>query len=141
MSFHFPYAIFNDGEGNICESRREFHRSPPLIKYISRCLTTPYKYLNFYLRRLLNSLPLVKVPCFVFKCPTPGLDYVVFVKGFGPHDIQYNYQQDRPLSEVIVSRKCAETVLRGAKRAVLMLKKGIKLQFRLVLNNPVVTVN
>ncbi|KAF5779779.1 hypothetical protein HanRHA438_Chr12g0574891 [Helianthus annuus] len=77
----------------------------------------------------------------VFKCPIPGLDYVVFVKGSGPHDIQYHYQQDRPPNEVIVSRKCAEAVLRGAQRAVLMLKKGIKLQFRLVLNSPVVTVN
>ncbi|KAM0064414.1 hypothetical protein Hdeb2414_s0003g00102701 [Helianthus debilis subsp. tardiflorus] len=35
MSFHFPSAIFNDGEGNRCESRGEFHRSPPLIEYIS----------------------------------------------------------------------------------------------------------
>ncbi|KAJ0491045.1 putative tyrosine--tRNA ligase [Helianthus annuus] len=77
----------------------------------------------------------------VFKCPIPGLDYVVFVKGSGPHDIQYHYQQDRPPNEVIVSRKCAEAVLRGARRAVLMLKKGIKLQFRLVLNSPVVTAN
>ncbi|KAJ0727219.1 putative tyrosine--tRNA ligase [Helianthus annuus] len=77
----------------------------------------------------------------VFKCPIPGLDYVVFVKGSGPHDIQYHYQQDRPPNEVIVSRKCAEAVLRGAQRAVLMLKKRIKLQFRLVLNSPVVTVN
>ncbi|KAM0064412.1 hypothetical protein Hdeb2414_s0003g00102681 [Helianthus debilis subsp. tardiflorus] len=102
-----------------------------------RCFTTPYKYLNSYLRRLLNSLPLVTVVRFqsfspvshfmvslntfsiqtspVFKCPIPGLDYVVFVKGSGPHDTQYDYQQDRPLNEVIVSRKCAEAVLRGSK--------------------------
>ncbi|MFS8028007.1 putative 16S rRNA (cytosine(967)-C(5))-methyltransferase [Helianthus anomalus] len=51
----------------------------------------------------------------VFKCPIPGLDYVVFLKGSGPHDIQYDYQQDRPPKEVIVSRKCAEAVLRGAQ--------------------------
>ncbi|KAI7748963.1 hypothetical protein M8C21_012481, partial [Ambrosia artemisiifolia] len=51
----------------------------------------------------------------VFKCQIPGLDYVVFVKGSGPHDIQYDYQQDRPPKEVIVSRKCAEAVLRGAQ--------------------------
>ncbi|KAK9051256.1 hypothetical protein SSX86_027883 [Deinandra increscens subsp. villosa] len=53
--------------------------------------------------------------CPVFKCPIPGLDYVVFVKGSGPHDIQYDYQEDRPAKEVIVSRKCAEAVLRGAQ--------------------------
>lgn len=53
--------------------------------------------------------------CPVIKCEIPGLDYVVFVKGSGPHDIQYDYQQDRPLKEVIVSRKCAEAVLRGAQ--------------------------
>ncbi|KAF5798815.1 hypothetical protein HanXRQr2_Chr07g0297351 [Helianthus annuus] len=35
MSFHFSSTIFNDGEGNRCESRGEFHRSPPLIEYIS----------------------------------------------------------------------------------------------------------
>ncbi|XP_076898115.1 rRNA (cytosine-C(5))-methyltransferase NOP2C-like [Bidens hawaiensis] len=51
----------------------------------------------------------------VFKCQIPGLDYVVFVKGSGPHDIQYDYQQDRPPKEIIVSRKCAEAVLRGAQ--------------------------
>ncbi|KAF5791239.1 hypothetical protein HanRHA438_Chr09g0404151 [Helianthus annuus] len=51
----------------------------------------------------------------VFKCPIPGLDYVVFVKGYKPHDIQYHYQQDIPPKEVIVSRKCAEAVLRGAQ--------------------------
>ncbi|KAK1425423.1 hypothetical protein QVD17_20775 [Tagetes erecta] len=51
----------------------------------------------------------------VFKCQIPGLDYVVFVKGSGPHDIHYDYQQDRPPKEVIVSRKCAEAVLRGAQ--------------------------
>lgn len=51
----------------------------------------------------------------VLKCEIPGLDYVVFVKGSGPHDIQYDYQQDRPPKEIIVSRKCAEAVLRGAQ--------------------------
>ncbi|KAI3764122.1 hypothetical protein L2E82_14125 [Cichorium intybus] len=51
----------------------------------------------------------------VLKCEIPGLDYVVFAKGSGPHDIQYDYQQDRPPKEIIVSRKCAEAVLRGAQ--------------------------
>ncbi|CAI9282895.1 unnamed protein product [Lactuca saligna] len=39
----------------------------------------------------------------VLKCQIPGLDYDVFVKGSGPHDIQYDYQQDRPPKEIIVS--------------------------------------
>ena len=51
----------------------------------------------------------------VLKCQIPGLDYVVFVKGSGPHDIQYDYHQDTPPKEIIVSRKCAEAVLRGAQ--------------------------
>lgn len=51
----------------------------------------------------------------VLKCEIPGLDYVVFLKGSGPHEIQYDYQHDRPPKEVIVSRKCAEAVLRGAQ--------------------------
>lgn len=54
----------------------------------------------------------------VLKCQIPGLDYVVFVKGSGPHDIQYDYQQDKPPKEVIVSRKCAEAVLRGAQVSI-----------------------
>ncbi|XP_071707131.1 rRNA (cytosine-C(5))-methyltransferase NOP2C isoform X3 [Rutidosis leptorrhynchoides] len=51
----------------------------------------------------------------VSKCHIPGLDYVVFIKGSGPHDIQYDIQHDRPPKEIIVSRKCAEAVLRGAQ--------------------------
>nr|KAJ0216458.1 hypothetical protein LSAT_V11C300136760 [Lactuca sativa] len=47
----------------------------------------------------------------VVKCEIPRLDYVVFVKGSGPHDIQYDYQQERPPKEIIVSCKCAEAVL------------------------------
>ncbi|KDO51881.1 hypothetical protein CISIN_1g009628mg [Citrus sinensis] len=45
----------------------------------------------------------------------PGLEYVVFVKGSGPHTIDYGYEPDKPPKEVIVSRKCAEAVLRGAQ--------------------------
>lgn len=48
----------------------------------------------------------------VSKCRIPGLDYVVFVWGSGPHRIDYG---DLPPKEVIVSRKCAEAVLRGAQ--------------------------
>jgi len=46
------------------------------------------------------------------KCKIPGLDYVVFVWGSGPHRIGYG---EAPPKEVIVSRKCAEAVLRGAQ--------------------------
>ncbi|KAL2316823.1 hypothetical protein Fmac_030699 [Flemingia macrophylla] len=46
------------------------------------------------------------------KCRIPGLDYVLFVWGSGPHRIDYG---DAPPKEVIVSRKCAEAVLRGAQ--------------------------
>ncbi|KAJ9563516.1 hypothetical protein OSB04_008676 [Centaurea solstitialis] len=72
-----------------------------------------------------NGGPAVKIPenghssrietSPVIKCPIPGLDYVVFAKGSGPHGIQYDYQQDRPPKEILVSRKCAEAVLRGAQ--------------------------
>ena len=51
----------------------------------------------------------------ITKCQLPGLDYVVFVKGSGPHTINYGCAQDKPPKEVIVSRKCAEAVLRGAQ--------------------------
>ncbi|KAK7276746.1 hypothetical protein RIF29_17892 [Crotalaria pallida] len=52
----------------------------------------------------------------VSKCRIPGLEYVLFVWGSGPHNIDYGYECDRPPpKEVIVSRKCAEAVLRGAQ--------------------------
>ncbi|XP_031132405.1 putative methyltransferase NSUN6 [Ipomoea triloba] len=51
----------------------------------------------------------------ISKCPFPGLDYVVFIKGSGPHDIDYGCKEGKPPKEVIVSRKCAEAVLRGAQ--------------------------
>lgn len=51
----------------------------------------------------------------IFKCQVPGLDYVLFVRGSGPHAISYEFTHDKPLKEVIVSRKCAEAVLRGAQ--------------------------
>lgn len=51
----------------------------------------------------------------ISKCQFPGLDYVVFVGGSGPHVIDYGYIHDKPPKEVIVSRKCAEAVLRGAQ--------------------------
>ncbi|KAJ0112158.1 hypothetical protein Patl1_01425 [Pistacia atlantica] len=51
----------------------------------------------------------------ISKCLVPGLEYVVFVKGSGPHTIDYGYAPGKPPKEVIVSRKCAEAVLRGAQ--------------------------
>ncbi|KAL6570492.1 rRNA (cytosine-C(5))-methyltransferase nop2c [Orobanche gracilis] len=50
----------------------------------------------------------------ISKCHISQLDYVVFVKGSGPHTIDYGYKEENPPKEVIVSRKCAEAVLRGA---------------------------
>lgn len=51
------------------------------------------------------------------KCQYPGLDTVIFVIGSGPHKLDYGYgvHPDQPMKEVIVSRKCAEAVLRGAQ--------------------------
>ncbi|XVE78521.1 hypothetical protein DITRI_Ditri13aG0151700 [Diplodiscus trichospermus] len=51
----------------------------------------------------------------ISKCQIPGLEYVVFVKGSGPHGIDYGYAPGKPPKEVLVSRKCAEAVLRGAQ--------------------------
>ncbi|CAK7346654.1 unnamed protein product [Dovyalis caffra] len=51
----------------------------------------------------------------VVKCQIPGLDNVLFVKGTGPHRIDYGYAPGAPPKEVLVSRKCAEAVLRGAQ--------------------------
>lgn len=51
----------------------------------------------------------------ISKCEFPGLeDYVVFYRGSGPHVIDYA----RPPKEIIVSRKCAEAVLRGAQVSI-----------------------
>ena len=51
----------------------------------------------------------------ISKCQIPGLEYVVFVNGSGPHRIEYGSSLDNPPKEVLVSRKCAEAVLRGAQ--------------------------
>ncbi|KAF8083153.1 hypothetical protein N665_0790s0016 [Sinapis alba] len=52
----------------------------------------------------------------ISKCQIPGLEYVVFVNGSGPHIIEYGSSglENIP-KEVLVSRKCAEAVLRGAQ--------------------------
>ncbi|KAK4278949.1 hypothetical protein QN277_016719 [Acacia crassicarpa] len=62
-----------------------------------------------------NPLKACFQPAPVSKCQIPDLDYVVFVQGSGPHNINYDYAHDRPPKEVLVSRKCAEAVLRGAQ--------------------------
>ncbi|XP_073145806.1 rRNA (cytosine-C(5))-methyltransferase NOP2C isoform X2 [Henckelia pumila] len=51
----------------------------------------------------------------ISKCRIPGLDYVVFVNGLGPFTVNYEYEENNTPKEVIVSRKCAEAVLRGAQ--------------------------
>ncbi|PVH36790.1 hypothetical protein PAHAL_6G169100 [Panicum hallii] len=51
----------------------------------------------------------------VQKCPYAGLENVLFVQGSGPHVLNYNSQPNQSVKEVIVSRKCAESVLRGAQ--------------------------
>ncbi|KAF0900260.1 hypothetical protein E2562_029813 [Oryza meyeriana var. granulata] len=51
----------------------------------------------------------------VHKCPYSGLENVLFVQGSGPHALHYDSQPDQSIKEVIVSRKCAESVLRGAQ--------------------------
>lgn len=56
----------------------------------------------------------------VSKCQVPGLEYVVFIRGSGPHPVEYDHTCDGPVKEVIVSRKCAEAVLRGAQVRILL---------------------
>ncbi|XP_068303789.1 rRNA (cytosine-C(5))-methyltransferase NOP2C [Pyrus communis] len=52
----------------------------------------------------------------ISKCEVEGMDYVLFVRGSGPHAIDYGCAADGKLpKEVLVSRKCAEAVLRGAQ--------------------------
>jgi len=50
----------------------------------------------------------------LFCCKLPGMEYVVVVRGSGPFKIGYDAGSGKVLKEVIVSRKCAEAVLRGA---------------------------
>eukprot|EP01018_Ginkgo_biloba_P025945 Gb_41300 [translate_table: standard] len=50
----------------------------------------------------------------ILCCKLPGIDYVVIVQGSGPFKIEYDAGSSKALKEVIVSRKCAEAVLRGA---------------------------
>lgn len=59
----------------------------------------------------------------ISKCDIAGLEYLVFVKGSGPHSIDYGCTVDgnvKPPKELLVSRKCAEAVLRGAEVSSLL---------------------
>lgn len=51
----------------------------------------------------------------LFCCKLPGMEYVIVVRGSGPFKIGYDAGSGKALKEVIVSRKCAEAVLRGAE--------------------------
>ncbi|XP_048539942.1 rRNA (cytosine-C(5))-methyltransferase NOP2C [Triticum urartu] len=51
----------------------------------------------------------------VHKCPYSGLENVLFVRGSGPHALHYDGQPGHSMKEIIISRKCAESVLRGAQ--------------------------
>uniref|UniRef100_A0ACD5TGN8 Uncharacterized protein n=1 Tax=Avena sativa TaxID=4498 RepID=A0ACD5TGN8_AVESA len=51
----------------------------------------------------------------VDKCSYSGLENVLFVRGSGPHVLHCAGQPGQPIKEIIVSRKCAESVLRGAQ--------------------------
>lgn len=50
----------------------------------------------------------------LFCCKLCGMEYVIVVRGTGPFKIGYDAGSGKALKEVIVSRKCAEAVLRGA---------------------------
>lgn len=63
----------------------------------------------------------------IHKCQLPGLDYVLFVNGSGPHEIPYSSEPSKPIKEVIVSRKCAEAVLRGAQVGIFLYTPKYKL--------------
>ncbi|KAL3698749.1 hypothetical protein R1sor_012825 [Riccia sorocarpa] len=50
-----------------------------------------------------------------FKCLEHSLlKDVIIVKGRGPCEVECGGEADKPIKEVVVSRKCAEAVLRGA---------------------------
>jgi hypothetical protein len=51
----------------------------------------------------------------VHKCPYSGLENVLFIQGSGPHVLHCDGQPGQSIKEIIVSRKCAESVLRGAQ--------------------------
>ena len=63
----------------------------------------------------------------VHKCPYSGLENVLFVRGSGPHDLHCDGQPGQSIKEIIVSRKCAESVLRGAQVCSLSLSLSLSL--------------
>ncbi|CAH1416651.1 unnamed protein product [Lactuca virosa] len=77
---------------------------------ISKALTRPSCYSCIRVNTLNTTTEAVIEKILEIQCEKRLQD-----TGSGPHDIQYDYQQDRPPKEIIVSRKCAEAVLRGAQ--------------------------
>ncbi|CAO2163570.1 unnamed protein product [Urochloa humidicola] len=49
------------------------------------------------------------------KSSTDAVMHRLMDLGSGPHVLQYNSQPDQSVKEIVVSRKCAESVLRGAQ--------------------------
>ncbi|CAH1416652.1 unnamed protein product [Lactuca virosa] len=78
---------------------------------ISKALTRPSCYSCIRVNTLNTTTEAVIEKILEIQCEKRLQDTVKN----GPHDIQYDYQQDRPPKEIIVSRKCAEAVLRGAQ--------------------------
>lgn len=80
----------------------------------------------------------------VHKCPYAGLENVLFVQGSGPHVLHYDSEPGQSVKEVIVSRKCAESVLRGAQVYVpgvlacsSHVEKGDKIALSVAIEQPV----
>ncbi|KAM5580084.1 rRNA (cytosine-C(5))-methyltransferase NOP2C [Rosa sericea] len=99
---------------------------PARFSRISKALTRPSCYSCIRVNTLkstpdsvIEKLRGVLKGVSISKCEVPGLEYLVFVKGSGPHSVDYGCDEDgnvkHPPKEVLVSRKCAEAVLRGAE--------------------------
>lgn len=66
------------------------------------------------LGHLLNLLKLLVV-LMVLNSNESSLISKCLVNALGAHTVNYKYEENKPPKEVIVSRKCAEAVLRGAQ--------------------------
>ncbi|KAJ3709337.1 hypothetical protein LUZ61_013042 [Rhynchospora tenuis] len=92
---------------------------------ISSALTRPSCYSSLRVNTLKSSTPHVNAKLLnllsqqqqesSFISHDPALPDVLYVSGTGPHHVPYHHHPAHPLKEVIVSRKCAEAVLRGAQ--------------------------
>ncbi|KAJ3683407.1 hypothetical protein LUZ60_013634 [Juncus effusus] len=97
---------------------------PDHFARISSALTRPSRYSSIRVNTLKSSVSQVKskleallhsTDFSVSQSPGPGLQNVLYVQGSGPHSVDYDRQPGAPMKEVVVSRKCAESVLRGAQ--------------------------